>query len=235
MNALTSQKTCLIALPFWLMMLIAPTIKAQSLDLDPDEIRGTNSKKSVAVLQNRFFLKAWRPEIGLLYGSILNESYTKSTLTGTRVGTFFNEWVGVEIQSIKVSVADSEDRKALNTLRYRKQADPTQIVSPDPEVNPIRNITEIAFIGAPFYGKLSLLDWTIIYTDLYGSLGLASVKTDQGNKSAISYGGGLRTYWAAKWSTRLDFRDRTFIETRAGQATRKHSWGVDFGLSYLFF
>lgn len=208
---------------------------AEGLDLNPDEIRGTSSKKPVAVLQNRFFLKAWRPEVGLLYGTILNESYTKTNLSGVRTSVFFNEWVGVEYQYIKATVADSDDRKALNELRYRKVDDPNITVSPDPEVNPIRGMNDISFVGAPFYGKLSLLDWTIIYTDLYGTLGISSVNTDQGTKSAVTYGGGIRAYWAQRWSTRIDFRDRTFTETRAGQSTRKHSWSVDFGLSYLFF
>jgi outer membrane beta-barrel protein len=143
--------------------------------------------------------------------------------------------VGAELQYIKASVKDSADRTALNELRYRKLDEPEKTVSPDPEVNPINKITEVAFIAAPFYGKLSLLDWTIIYTDLYGSLGFATVGTDQGNKTAISYGGGLRTYWAARWSTRLDFRDRTYVETRSGKDTRKHAWGIDFGLSYFLF
>jgi len=207
---------------------------AQSLDLDPNEIRGTSSKKPVAILQNRFFLKALRPELGLLYGTILNESYTKTSLFGARAGVFVNEWVGGEVQFIKANVADSDDRKALNDLRYRKYDDPDQSVTPDPEVNPIEGMRDFAMIAAPFYGKLSLLDWTIIYTDLYGSFGLSTVDTKQGSKAALLFGGGLRTYWAERWSTRLDFRDRTYTETRAGKDTRKHAWSIDFGLSYFF-
>jgi outer membrane beta-barrel protein len=218
-----------------LASVVSTTSVSQSMDLDPNEIRGTSSKKPVAVLQNRFFLKALRPEFGILYGSILNESYTKTTLIGVRTGMFLNEWVGAEAQFIKAGVQDSDDRKALNELRYRKFDDPDKTVTPDPEVNRISGITEVSAIAAPFYGKLSLLDWTIIYTDLYGTLGLSRVSTDQGSKSAISFGGGIRTYWASNWSTRLDFRDRTYTEIRGGQETRKHAWAVDFGLSYLLF
>ena len=169
----------------------------------------------------------------MLAGTILNESYTQTKLIGVRVGGFFNEWVGAEIQSIKASVDDSEDRKALNQLRYRKLDDPDKTVTPDPEVNPIRRINDASFIAAPFYGKLSVVDWMIIYTDIYGSLGAASLVTDQGQKTALTYGGGIRVYWASRWSTRVDFRDRTYTETRSGQDTRKHSWSVDLGLSFF--
>lgn len=207
---------------------------AQTLELDPNEIRGTTSKKPVAVLQNRYFLKAWRPEVGVLAGSILNESYTKTTLVGARVGMFFNEWVGAEYQWIKGSVADSDDRKALNDLQYRKKDDPNTLVTPDPEVNPISGMNDLVLIAAPFYGKVSLLDWTIIYADIYGSLGVATVNTAQGSRAAGAFGGGLRLYWAQKWSSRIDFRDHTYTETRAGKETRKHAWSFDIGLSYLF-
>ncbi|MCX6116530.1 MAG: outer membrane beta-barrel domain-containing protein [Proteobacteria bacterium] len=210
-------------------------LNAQTVDLDPNEIRGSVAKKPIAVLQNRFFLKSMRPEFGVLYGSVLNESYTKSTLTGARISMFVNEWVGAEAQMIKVAVSDSDDRKALNDITYRKKDDPSQLVSPDPEVNPIRGITDLSVIAAPFYGKLSLLDWAIVYTDLYGSLGLANVKTDQGAKTAITMGGGIRTYWATRWSTRLDFRNRSYTETRGGKSTRKNAWSFDLGISVLAF
>lgn len=218
-----------------LLFMSANELIAQSLELNPDEIRGVDTKKQVAVLQNRYFLKAWRPEVGILAGTILNESYTKTTLTGMRVSMFFNEWVGAEYQYIKASVADSDDRKALNELQYRKKDDPNILVTPAPEVNPISGMNDFSAIAAPFYGKVSLLDWSIVYADIYGSLGASSVNTSQGTKTAASYGGGMRLYWAQRWSSRLDFRDRTYTETRAGRDTRKHSWSVDFGVSYLFF
>jgi outer membrane beta-barrel protein len=223
-----------ISVFLWTMALAAPA-NSQTLDLNPNEIRGTAEKKPVAVLQNRYFLKALRPEIGLLYGTVLNESYTKTSLMGARLGLFINEWIGVETQYINAKVADSDDRKALNKLVYRKQDDSSKLVSPDPEVNAIHHINDFAVIAAPFYGKLSLLDWTIIYTDIYGSLGISQVNTDQGNKSAISFGGGLRTYWASRWSTRLDFRDRLYTETRSGESTKKNAWSVDFGVSMFLF
>ncbi len=218
-----------------LLFMSANELIAQSLELNPDEIRGVDTKKQVAVLQNRYFLKAWRPEVGILAGTILNESYTKTTLTGLRVGMFFNEWVGAEYQYIKASVSDSDDRKALNELQYRKKDDPNTLISPDPEVNPVSGMNDISVIAAPFYGKVSLLDWTIIYADIYGSAGISSVNTSQGTRTAASYGGGMRLYWAQRWSSRLDFRDRTYTETRASQNVRKHNWSVDFGVSYLFF
>ena len=212
--------------------------RATGPDLDPNEIRGTSTKKPVAVLQNRYFLKAWRPEVAILYGTMLNEAYTNTKLRGLRFSLFFNEWVGAEYQWIRTSVSDSDDRKALNRLQYRPvTADPkkpNEIVSPDAEVNAISGMTDISVIAAPFYGKLNIMDATIIYSDVYGSLGISRVDTDQGTLNAFTYGVGQRFYWAERWSSRIDFRNRSYVEQRGGSDTRKYAWSVDFGVSYFF-
>jgi outer membrane beta-barrel protein len=211
---------------------------AAGLDLDPNEIRGVSTKKQVAVLQNRFFLKAMRPEIGLFAGTILNEAYTNTRFAGARIGLFFNEWVGIEMQYVKANVGETEDKKALNKLRYRTIEDgpngEVKIVSPDPETNPISSMQDFTVVGAPLYGKLNLLDFMILYSDLYGVFGFSRVDTAQGIKNAVLVGAGQRFYIQKNWSLRIDFRDRTYVETRNGQDTRKHAWSTDLGVSFFF-
>jgi outer membrane beta-barrel protein len=220
--------------------------KAWALDLNPNEIRGKSSKEPVTVLQNRYFLKSFRPEFGFMLGSMLDEAYLKTRLMGVRTGMFFNEWMGFEVQMLKTMVSDSDDRKALNRLKYRPldegeggnavpEGEGTEtVVSPDPEVNAIRAINDVAAIAAPFYGKLNLLDKWIIYTDLYLTGGMARIETDQGNKAAVTIGAGERFYVGKALSFRIDFKDRIFNEERAGETTRKNSYSVDFGASYFF-
>jgi outer membrane beta-barrel protein len=207
---------------------------AAGLDLDPEELKGVSSKKQVAVLQNRYFLKAWRPEFGLLVGQITNEAYTNTKTRGVRAGMFLNEWVGLETQFILTTVSDSADRKALNQKTYRDKTDPNKLVTADAEVNPVKSMQDFVFIGAPLYGKVNVLDWTIVYIDLYGSLGISRVDTEQGIKSALAVGGGQRFYFAEKWSARLDFRNRSYKETRSGSEAQRNAWTIDAGVSYLF-
>lgn len=219
---------------FVTLLVFAQTLSAAGLDLDPEELRGTSTKKPVAVLQNRYFLKAWRPEVGLLLGTITNEAYTDTKIHGLRLGVFVNEWVGVESQFIRTTVKDSADRKALNQKTYRDVNDQNKYVSADAEVNPIHSIQDFVAIAAPLYGKVNILDLGIVYVDIYGAAGFSRVETDQGAKTAIAIGGGQRFYFAQRWSARLDFRDRTYIETRGGSSTRRNAWTVDLGLSVLF-
>lgn len=218
---------------------LEPVARAQTLDIAPANFKPATASRPVSVLQNRFFLKSMRPEIGFMTGTILNESYTSTVATGYRLGMFLGEWVGVETQWISTKVSDSADRKALNQLRYRPlEGDATAadtVVSPDPDVNAIHGMRDIAAVAAPFYGKLNLFDKMIVYTDVYLTAGMSRVETDQGQKDAIIVGGGQRLYLYDSFSVRFDFRNRMFNETRAEANHRRNSWAVDIGASYLFF
>ena len=202
-------------------------------DVNTQEIRGDERVKPVSVLQNRYFLKQGRPEFGILAGSFLNESYTDTTEYGFRGAIFLSEWLGFEGQYIDTSVKDSTDRTALNKIKYRRLTS-DEVVSPDPEVNPVHGIVDANLIIAPFYGKLNLVDKFIIYSDLYLTLGLSKVDTDQGEINGFAVGAGERFYWKKSLAFRVDFRDRIYSEKRAGTKSRKNSYSVDFGLSYFF-
>jgi outer membrane beta-barrel protein len=209
-------------------------VNAAGLDLNADELKGTTTKKPVAVVQNRYFLKSWRPELGFLIGTVTNEAYTDTQTRGLRLGVFLNEWVGLESQWIRTTVKDSADRKALKQKTYRDKTDPNKLVTADAEVNPISSMNDFVMIAAPLYGKVNIFDLALVYIDIYGSLGISRVGTEQGTKNAIAIGGGQRFYFADNWSARLDFRDRTYTETRGGQNSKRNAWTVDLGVSYLF-
>lgn len=218
-----------------LLLSLAPSTFA--IDLKPDEIRGKGQQSPVTILQNRYFTKALRPELGISYGTITNEAYTDTALYGFRGAMFLNEWIGVELQSMTAKVADSDDRKALRRITYyRREADGSFVQGIlDPEVNQIKKVIDTTAILAPFYGKLNLADFLIVYSDVYFTAGLSRVSTDQGDLNALNYGAGQRFYWAKALSMRIDFRARTYTETRNGADYRKNTYSVDFGLSYYLF
>jgi outer membrane beta-barrel protein len=206
-----------------------------AIDLKPDEIRGKGQQSPVTILQNRYFTKALRPELGLSFGTITNEAYTDTALFGARGAIFLNEWIGVELQSMRAKVTDSDDRKALRRITYyRPEADGSFVQGIlDPEVNQIKKFVDISGILAPFYGKLNLADFLIVYSDVYFTGGVSRVSTDQGDLNALTYGAGQRFYWAKSLSMRIDFKARSYIETRNGSDYRKSTYSVDFGLSYF--
>ena len=179
-----------------------------------------------------------------MVGTMMDEAYLDTTLIGVRSSVFANEWLGFEVQMSQTNVKDSDDRRALNNIRFPVPPESGDavpegttvqtFVSTDQEVNAIHFMTNFNVIAAPFYGKLNLLNKWIVYTDLYVTGGVSRVDTDKGDKSSFTLGGGERFYIGKSWSVRIDFKDRIFKETRAGKETTKHSKSIDFGASYFF-
>ncbi len=205
------------------------------LEAQTEDNTESNIGVPVSVLQNRFFLKAKRLEVGFVLGIQLNEAYTSTKSYGLRSSFYLSEWLGLEGQFFKTVVSDTDDKKALNKLQYHPIENTKVIISPDPEVNAIHQATDFNIVAAPFYGKLNLIDKMIVYTDIYFTTGLTSLTTDQGNKTGFLFGLGERFYISNKYSFRIDFRDRIFSETRGGKESTRHAWGMDLGGSYFFF
>jgi outer membrane beta-barrel protein len=218
------------------IVLCLPSSLGRALDLTPEQLRGSEQNQRITVLQNRFFTKSLRPEIGVLGGMILNEAYTDTKIQGARLGLFFSEWFGVEYQWSENTIDDSDDRLALKTLNYYPVgADgdvvPDTIVHPDPEVNSIYQVQDVTAVVTPFYGKMNLFDAFIVYSDVYFLLGRAQLITDQGGRGALTVGGGQRFYLAKSFSLRLDIRNRTFTEIRAGEESQRNTLSFDVGAS----
>lgn len=220
-----------------------PTLLAQSFD--PELIRGRSksdiSKKRVEVLQDRYFKKAFRPELGLLVGSLLDEPYVDTRTLGGRLGFFFNEFWGIEAQYTKGDSQNSEELKFLNSKFVIIETSCLEGPTPaeackreSPQINRIDSTLDINVVYAPFYGKVSLKDLAIIYTDTYFTAGYSQLDTEQGKISAVMAGVGQRFNIFKSLSLRVDARDRIFTEERGGKDFTRHSWQIDFGVSYFF-
>ena len=205
---------------------------AAAMDLDPNAIRGSSNKEPVDVLQSRYFLKSYRPELGVLGGIVLNEAYTNTQISGIRAGMFINEWLGFEAQQMRTKVTASTDKTTLEQLRYRPLSG-EGVTTVSPEINAIHSIVEASVLAAPLYGKLNLLNLWIVYTDIYFAAGLANIETDQGRKGAVAVGLGERFYLGQSWSIRVDYKDRIFNETRGGITSRRNAQSIDLGVGYF--
>lgn len=199
------------------------------LELDPKKIRVKPLENNIAVVQNRYFDKAFRPELGLFYGRIMNEAYTETNYTGYRLSMFFTESFGLELSSLTTSIKDSPDRVALNSLEFR-DISTNELVTPDPEVNTVKGANEVSLFFAPLYGKINFFDAFIIYSDLYFTGGYSMLDTDQEEIGAVTYGVGQRLYFTKYISLRWDLKLKNYTEERQGTSSSKTSYNMDFGL-----
>lgn len=185
-----------------------------------------------SVVQNRFFTKSLRAEVGLSAGTILNESYSRTASAGARAGLFFNELLGLEYNFAQFRSQDSVDLKALRT---QEVCIATECRAIEPSFIRLEKSHQLQIVSAPIYGKINLFDWSILYSDLTFSAGAALVETSQGRRWAFTPGIGQRFYFSKSFSLRVDATDLYLRETLANKGTStsqwRHNWVAQLGLS----
>lgn len=196
----------------------------------------------VKVLQNRYFIKGLRPEVSLFGGTLLNESYSQTWIYGSRIGMFLNESLGAELTYKAFSSTDSPDLKALQSLEY---CNGTTCTHPEPAFTRLNRAISLTGTFAPIYGKINLLDWVILYSDIYVNAGFSSLNVQQEpailgankrNKISPLLSVGQRFYFAKSFNIRVDAEDHIFSEERIARTgdkktAWKHAWTVSVGFS----
>ena len=224
------MQLCLLRQIFWLL----PAVFSSQIllaQLDPEVLRERKSKVGMAVLQNRFFKKAMRPEIGVSGGIFLKEAYDNTYFYGGYLSLFLNEWYGFDLGYYTTSIEETDDAKALRAKKYLEIDDPTgKPVIILPARNKISSFADLSAVIAPFYGKLNFLNKIILYTDIFLGAGVSAVSTEQGDKWAPLLSLGQRFYLFDRISLKLDVKDRIYSEERNGKDSTKHAVNVSLGL-----
>jgi outer membrane beta-barrel protein len=173
-----------------------------------------------------------RIEAGASYGSVLNESYSKTQATGVRLGFFLSEKMGLEYNFAQFRSSDSAD---LLALRSQEVCIELQCRSLEPRFIRLRKMHQGQIVTAPVYGKINLFDSAIIYSDLTFSLGGGLVNTSQGDKWALTPGLGQRFYFTKSMSLRVDVTDiflkETFNSSQGAVDNWRHNWVAQAGVS----
>lgn len=190
---------------------------------------------SVKVLQNRYFLKAMRPEVSLFGGTVLNEAYSTTYAGGGRVGMFLTEYLGIDYSYTQFKAADSADLKAIRAVEYCANTACDQKKRLEPSFVRMESAHSALLTLAPIYSKTSLFSQYILYSDIYFSAGGGVLKTSQGNKTSFLLGLGQRFYFAKSFNIRIDAWDHIFSEDRynLGQVKKstRHAWLIGVGFS----
>lgn len=184
------------------------------------------------VIQNRFFTKKLRAEVGASAGAVLNESYSQTQIAGARLGLFLSEKVGIEYNFNRFKSVDSSD---LLALRAQEVCIEKECKNIEPSFNRLNRVNQLQLVTAPIYGKINLFDSVILYSDLTLSAGFARIDTTQGEKWGFTPGIGQRFYFSKSFSFRVDVTDIYLKESlkygNQEKANWRHNWTALAGLS----
>ena len=185
--------------------------KSEKLDVTGLEQKYWAAKDTdFSVVQNRLFSKAGRTAFSIQYGGTMNETWSDGPALGLDLNYYFSERYGVQLEYDNIA---SKNNKATNALIAQR--------STDPDHNLVKGYYGAGFNWVPFYGKISLLNTSIIYFDMSITPGLGVTNYDQ----IIVGGGGPRKsaptvsldltqhFFLNKWiALRFDVKNRWYQE-----------------------
>lgn len=200
-------------------------------------IWGQDYIRPLKVVGQKYFKKLDRLEFFLGVGSSLNETYIDTRSVDLSVSYSWSEFMGVSIKYGLMRSWDNNEKIALEKITYPSELEPN---NPEkrkqirPEINYIKQSTDVSFIYTPLYGKIAVLNKSILYLDLFLPAGISYVETSQGYKPAVHYGIGQHFFLNKNISLRVNFLNYNFFEEKGAQRDsylRNHFQFV-MGISY---
>ena len=160
------------------------------------------------VVQNRMFTKAGRFSLTGSYGSMINDAWSDGPTAGLNAGYYFNERWGVELTA---TGSNTKDNTAADRLKSQNGY---------PNNNKMKNFYGAQVDWVPFYGKVSLLNSSIVYFDMSASLGAGITQYDQQREEgAVTQNAPTvsldisQHFFLNKWfAIRLDYKNRFYKE-----------------------
>ncbi len=170
-------------------------------------------EKKIYVLQNRRYRKAGNPQLYVLGGISLGDTYRTVYQVQPRLGYWFNEDFGIE------GFYSSRFHSVNNSYRALEQAIESGGVAKSPYIREVKSQLGVLFNWAPWYAKINVFN-SIIYFDWYFSVGAGVLSTDIGPKTkedavsapdwkseslfAVYLGTGQLFHLSERWMVRLD-------------------------------
>lgn len=187
----------------------------------------------IQVVQNRAFTKSGRVEFGLFGGSVMTDPFITVYSVGAKLGYNFNEFYALKIFGWKDFSSDSSSEKKFRTTNGYGT-----------NTNKPNSIYGAEFLWTPIYGKLNLLNSSILYYNLHMGPGLGLRNTESGSNIAYLINLGQDLFISQHFMFQLDYHLLMFnqkilekVNAPLGVEIGKNfemSHVFTFGVGYLF-
>jgi len=129
------------------------------------------------VIQNRTFSKASKFYGSLVYGPLMNDTYSKGRATGGMLGYYLTEDFGIELSYLTYSTKQNDTVDSIFSLGGA------------PSYSFLKNNKTISLSYTPFYAKMAFMNRAILYFDMGFTLGVGT--TDYEIQKVLQNGSGV--------------------------------------------
>ncbi len=217
-----------------------PAPSSDKLDVTDLEKKYWSAKDTdFSVVQNRAYTKAKRWAVALMYGPVINDSYSDGFSYDVSVQYYINERSGIEFQYLKDSTKDNNAVNVFNNDYGTR-----------PDFDRTTSYYGVNYNWVPIYAKMSLMNTKILYFDMAFSPGFGMTQYDQQRFNAPSIGKSAPTFslnitqhffLSNHFAIRGEFQNRWFNEDVIGYKSNvnlrndfSHDTNLLFGLDFFF-
>lgn len=180
-------------------------------DIDPDN--------KVRIVQNRLVDRNWRLELGVNYGTFAGgDPYLNTDALGASIDLHVNPMFsfGFRYYNHSNSLTSEGERRV-------QEAQSARAAGVDPG-RPATDVPLDSYLGViniyPTYGKLNLLNLSVVHFDFYLLGGAGQIQLESGYTDTYTAGAGLGVWFTQHLSTRFEARyqtyeDRVFDQSRS--------------------
>jgi len=183
--------------------------KSEKVDINQIEQQYWQQKDTeFHVVQSRRYTKEKKWFVSASYGLLLNDSFNRGNILGLSGGYYFKEQMGIEAFYMDF---DAKNSKTINEI-FDLKGGPTYS-------HPLREYG-VTFNWMPIYGKISVLDKSIIYYDLGLSVGLGMHEyervlqqgDDKKQTPMLVVDITQQFFLSDRWALRFDIKNRYYTE-----------------------
>lgn len=183
----------------------------------------------IAVISKRFLPKTKRFEFSPSIGLILNDAFFNNFVYNLRVSYYLREQYGIELEALGLS---TENKGVTDSLAFERGVNTQSLATP-------KTYYGAAFKWVPIYGKMGLLNKTIVPFDTYFVFGGGVTETNQSTTPPTLHLGTGQIYAINKWlAARWDFSWFGYSSTSTVEGTTSTSFftnlHISIGASFFF-
>lgn len=182
----------------------------------------------VAVIQKRYLPKTKRFEAYIAPAIVLNDAFFLNYGLGGRLGYNFSERFGAELLG---TVLITSERSITTELRESRGVITRSLITP-------KSYIGLDFKWVPVYGKMALLNGSIVPFDLYFSVGPGLTGTNQGSSEpSVHFGTGQIFARTQGTAFRWDFSWNMFLaktDLNSSQKSLFNTLSLSLGMSFFF-
>lgn len=214
-------------------MMSLPLLGEKKEEVSTQKMEKEEKVEAINVIQKKIIQNKNKVELFPSFGMSMNDPFLQTFTFAGAVGFHFQENFYIEAFGGISQTIDKASAKDL--ARESNMA---------PELAFYEYFGDLNFVWIPISGKFSLLDYTILYFELYLTSGMGYMKTNITDAISVNYGIGQKYYLSNWLAFRFELKDHVYNEyytniiakddKREKSKVLSHFVNVYFGISLFF-